>query len=346
MANNSNHHYVPKFYFRNFSEDGRRISVLLRSSGRVIPNATIKGQASKKNFYGDVEVERTLAVLEKSFSEAVRHFRRNSNFEEAPNELYAYLIGSALTQKVRTLTDRRIRKAAGDRMYQLWAELKISNRRDLTDIQRADALRLITTLEADEYQDQIIALKVVSQAIPELLDMSPVMLLNKTKRPFVFCDAPVVLTNPHLSKVKWTGVLGFRTAGLIMFYPLDSKRCMMLIDKGCYRVRKLKRTTLAVREIDDVSALNKLQIHNATNAVYFCGAQHSDYLGSIWRQERERLTTHEGKVVEAPGYYEDGERLGDIVHFYDEQLNYVPKLSFLSYAEGTEVKYRLTNPYI
>jgi hypothetical protein len=52
-----NHHYVPQFYFRRFSGDQKSICLLTRSTGKTVPRAPIKGQASKIGYYGDEEVE-------------------------------------------------------------------------------------------------------------------------------------------------------------------------------------------------------------------------------------------------------------------------------------------------
>ena len=48
-----NHHFVPQFYFRRFSTDGKSICLLTRATGKTVRQATIKGQASKIGYYGD-----------------------------------------------------------------------------------------------------------------------------------------------------------------------------------------------------------------------------------------------------------------------------------------------------
>jgi hypothetical protein len=50
---NKSHHYVPQMYMRLFSNvGGKRVGVFALSTGKFIPNASIKGQACKDYFYG------------------------------------------------------------------------------------------------------------------------------------------------------------------------------------------------------------------------------------------------------------------------------------------------------
>ena len=56
MGELRNHHYVPQFYFRRFSQDGHSICLLTRATGKTVALAPIKGQASKVGYYGAEEV--------------------------------------------------------------------------------------------------------------------------------------------------------------------------------------------------------------------------------------------------------------------------------------------------
>jgi hypothetical protein len=63
MADRSSQHFVPQFYFRQFSSDRKRIGALLKRDGHVIPNASIKGQCAKANFYGSKKLESLFSGL-------------------------------------------------------------------------------------------------------------------------------------------------------------------------------------------------------------------------------------------------------------------------------------------
>lgn len=79
---------------------------------------------------------------------------------------------------------------------------------------------------------------------------------------------------------------------------------------------------------DAYAALNKLQIHASSSCVYFEDERFSDYARALWLEERARLTTHAGLVVQAPDYdAQTREALGDIVHAFQPQLAYRPLLT-------------------
>ena len=59
MAQNKNQHYIPKFYFKQFSQNGKTICVFNISKELSIENAPITGQCSKDYFYSkNIEVEK------------------------------------------------------------------------------------------------------------------------------------------------------------------------------------------------------------------------------------------------------------------------------------------------
>ena len=69
MAAKEEHHFVPRFYLKNFSNNGDRASIQLYNHGssRFIAQASIKDQARERFFYGqDDVVEDELSKLERA----------------------------------------------------------------------------------------------------------------------------------------------------------------------------------------------------------------------------------------------------------------------------------------
>jgi hypothetical protein len=68
------HHYVPQFYFRNFSHDPERRSIhLLRKvNGQIVQGASIKTQSKRRNLYVNPEIERVLSCVEGQISNCFR----------------------------------------------------------------------------------------------------------------------------------------------------------------------------------------------------------------------------------------------------------------------------------
>ncbi len=373
VAESANQHYVPQFYFRGFSSDDRSVCVLNRSTGKTIPVASIKGQASKKYFYGDAAVEKRLQQVDGAFSGVVRRFRECAAFDEFSGEDYYTLLQNIMLQKSRTMSARTRSKAMQDHLLQLHLEIGVHTDESLDDETRQAFLNFAREAEADPRQYQTLEMSIALDRVDSLLDLRPVVLENRTNRPFIFGDAPVVFSNPHLRKVRLRGVLGAQTPGLMIFYPLSPFRQLVFVDEDVYRlkrqtsdflrVRDLRDVStlnrlqiqnassavyfhtsdfLRVRDLRDVSTLNRLQIQNASSAVYFHDYKFAQYVASLWQEERARLADHRGAVVEAPGFDRSGKSMGNIFHSFDRQLPLIPRLSFVQYVEVPEREYRFS----
>lgn len=340
MADSANQHYVPQFYFRGFSADYRSVCVLNRSTGKTIPIASIKGQASKKYFYGDADVEKRLQQVDGAFSGIVRRFRECRTFDELSSDDYYVLLQNIMLQKSRTMSARSRSKAMQDRLLQLHLEMRVHADESLDDETRQAFLSLSTEAEADPRQYQAVEMSIALECVDSLLDLLPVVIENKTNRPFIFGDAPVVFSNPHLRQVRLRGVLGTQTPGLMIFYPLSPSRQLVFLDEKVYRLKHKKLDFLPVRDLLDISTLNRLQIQNAYFAAYFHDYKFAQYVTSLWEQERAHLADNRGAVVEAPGFDQNGEPMGDIFHSFERQLPLIPKLSFVQHNELPEREYR------
>lgn len=340
MADSANQHYVPQFYFRGFSSNGRSICVLNRGDVTTIPIASIKGQASKKYFYGDAEAEKNLRQVDGAFSSVVKRFRECSTFDDFAAEDYYLLLQNIMFQRTRTMSARSRSKAMQDRLLQLHLEMRVHADQSLDEETRQAFLQFATESEADPRQYQALEMSIALECVDSLLDLLPVVLENRTNRPFIFGDAPVVFSNPHLRQVCLRGVLGAHTPGLMILYPLSPTRQLAFLDESVYRIKRRVADFLPLRDLMDVSALNRLQIQNASSAVYFHDYALAPYVVSLWQQERGRLADNRGAVVEAPGFDQHGEPMGDIIHSFEKQLPLIPRLSFLQYVEVPEREHR------
>jgi hypothetical protein len=340
MPDSANQHYVPQFYFRGFSADERSVCFLNRSTGKSIPIASIKGQASKKFFYGGADAEKRLQQVDGVFSGVVRRFRECRSFEEFCAEDYYILLQNIVLQKSRTMSARSRSKAMQDRLLQLYLEMRVHADESLDDETRQAFLKLSARAEADPRQYQADKMSIALDCVELLLDLLPVILENRTNRPFIFGDAPVVFSNPHLRQVRMRGVLGYQTPGLMIFYPLSPSRQLMFLDEAVYQLKPKNMDFLPVRDLLDISTLNRLQIQNASSAAYFHDYKYAQYVTSLWEQERTRLADNRGAVYEAPGFDQNGESMGDILHSFERQLPLIPRLGFVQYNEAQEREYR------
>lgn len=202
----------------------------------------------------------------------------------------------------------------------------------LSEAERQELVGSLPFIEADAISAQRMQMAIAVEQSAALADLAPLVLVNKTNRPFIFGDAPVVFYNGFYRDVRLRGVLGMDTPGLMVFFPLSASTCLTLIDPERYQVRGVRDGRVSVRNLQDVLALNKLQLHASSNCGYFGDSAFAPYVTEAWKQEQHRLTKHDGMVVQAPGRdATTGESMGDIVHGYLPQLNYRLRLSFISH---------------
>ena len=339
MAKKANQHYVPKFYFRLFSQDGKSIHVLNRKNGNAIKGASIKGQASKKYFYGDAAAEDVLSEIDSEISIVMHKINNDLSFSNLMPGYYDVFLQNIMLQKTRTVTSRNKSKNMNEKLTKMFLEVEINNDETLTEEKRKKLLKTVDYIETIPQPFQGLEMSVAIESAHHLLDLKPVILCNKTNRPFIFGDAPIIFSNPFLKNVVHRGVLGAATPGLLVFYPLGNKHCIMLIDEKKYYIKSTKNSTITLKSLKDVSIINRLQIHNATSAVYFSDYKYSGYVTDLWAIEKDRLVQHNGKVVEALGVDENNIYAGEIMHAFEEQLPLIPKLSFLSYTQLKEYDY-------
>jgi Protein of unknown function (DUF4238) len=127
MSSRKNHHYVPQFYFRYFSQDGRSICALTISTGKTLPKAPIKSQASKSWFYGNDEIEAALGEIEGACSASLRALQRVVDpTQMTGNDIDQILIWLAL-QRSRTLAPRDSAEPMRGKLLQLFSQIA-SNR--------------------------------------------------------------------------------------------------------------------------------------------------------------------------------------------------------------------------
>jgi Protein of unknown function (DUF4238) len=332
VSTRKNHHFVPQFYFRRFSADGRSICLLRKADGKTTAQASIKAQASKNKFYELDEVEKALGLIEGVAAGILRELESEERFTEMSEDSIQTLLAWLAMQRARTMAARQYSQAMTDKFAQLYVEMAIGNNPDLSDEERERLYADLPNIRGDPVQAQLMEIKTAADLSHELYDLSPVLLENRTSRPFVFGDAPVVFYNAHLFDVKLRGVLGMTAPGLMVHYPLTPNLALLLLDPGVYEPKGMLNNRIKLRQLSDVMALNALQMHAASDCVYFHDIRFAGYVEAIWEQQRKRFMAHTGSVHEAPGIAaETNEPMGDIVHTFQPQLPYRMTLSFLQY---------------
>lgn len=332
MSKKANQHYVPQFYFRLFSVDGRSICVFNRKNGISFTTAPIKGQASKHKFYGSQEIEDAFSTLEGFFSSTLRALKNCIDLREISEADQLLTLQAVMFQRARTLAARNRSQPMNYRLRKLWLEAEINKNEDLSDDQKLEYISDLELFEIDPLKFHLEQIKVSIEQAHLLGDLTPILLENRTNRPFIFSDSPAVFHNSYNGNVKLQGVLGFTTPGLQIFFPISEKRVLLLIDSTHYSFKKIRSgNVIHIRELRDVAAINSLQMHSAVTAIYYSDYKYVEYVKTIWNQERNKLSENLVSVVEAPSFNSNGGSQGEIVHSFAPMLPVNLKLSFLEH---------------
>lgn len=326
----NNQHYVPQFYFRFFSADKKSICVLNKKNGNTYPSSPIRNQASRNKFYGNDDIENAFCEMEGHFSRILRKMGNCNSFKDVLADEYLLLLQSIVFQRTRTLASRNNMQPLNNELMRVELEVRINNDQNISEEEKRNLISALSKFEIDPLRPHLEQIANSLNNSHLISDLHPVFLENRTNRPFIFSDSPVVFHNAYYEKVTRNGVLGFSTPGLQVFYPLTCRRCLLLIDAKRYKVKRVvNNNTIYIKDINDISLINRLQILSATSSVYFSDYKHKDYVHYLWSLDEDKDYDNSAIIVEAPGFDQDGNSIGDIMHSYAPLLPIKLRLSFL-----------------
>ena len=276
MPVNKNQHYVPQFYQRRFSDDGKNIGVYLVDQQKSIPSAPIKSQASADYFYtNDTDkpdnVEKAFSGIEGIGKEIMQKLDANPRTPLSKEEsfsLYAFTIlqlGRTLSpvQDTREMANMMLR-----RVLKFVTEIsKNSNSPELADF-RDMSDDVIDSITLTEEAAKKLALSSYLQMLPLCIDLKSKVLINETPVPFITSDNPVCLYNPFMEKMNYP-LNGLGARGAIIYFPLSPKLALFIYDDNVYKVGNRRQSYAELHSINDILELNKLSIVNCNQVVYY-----------------------------------------------------------------------------
>lgn len=294
-----NQHYVPQFYQRLFSIDGKSIGAVVLSSGKIIDKAPIKDQSSKSYFYSDnMKIEQVLGKLESLASEVIQRViaRPKEKLSEKDNKtLYVF----TMLQQGRTMGQARLFQDLIDQITKIPMRKEIELKVKSGDADFVDMTDdIINNISVRLRNPALTALGIQTQLIDMCIDLSQKVLINKTNVSFVTSDNPVAFYDQFIERMG-EDVYALGSRGLQIFFPMNPQVALFYYDPKCYKVGCRKKNYVEVVEEKDIFQLNKLTASNAESVIYFKS-------GSINKIEIEKLVKcHESyspkkKVVEIP----------------------------------------------
>jgi hypothetical protein len=252
------HHFVPQFYLRSFSDDGRRIHLLNLAKNLHVPLASIKHQCSKRGIHDfNPAAEGALAQLEGSAAAILRTVIADQSLANLSELDLGHLSLFVLLQRSRTLAAA----SDHDQLTDWLAKMVLASKADEAGVD-------LNTVKVRDKYPLAQELGVAASIFPMVLDLSWHLIVNNTAEEFLTSDNPVIVHNQFAEAVSYIGVDGWGCRGIQAFLPISPVLMLLLYDGDVYQLsgQKERKSGLST---ESVVSLNKFQMLNASSNVYF-----------------------------------------------------------------------------
>jgi len=265
MPANKKHHYVPKFYLKNFSQNSLSINIYNVPHDKTINNANLKNQCYKDYFYGkDDKVEKALGGIEGAASEIFREIIRNQSAPRPLTKEHMRLVLFVLIQHSRTTYAVDVLNEMTDK----FAKKMLATEKSL-DLQDFDKIKVSIT-DAGAF-----SVATATSALHLVLDLKCKILIAKEGAEFITSDNPAILYNQLFENMDYMSAIGLSCKGLQIFLPISPTILLHYYDSDCYKLGDRKSNAVRITELRDMDSLNLLQLVNASENIYFSDAQKS-----------------------------------------------------------------------
>lgn len=311
-------HIVPRFYFRPFSADGRRLNLYNLQRNKKIIGASLKGQCYRRGVYGTPEFEKILAKHEDRLAPVIATI---TDTAALPSVLQDYFL---LLQFVASL---HLRPAAALEEMNAGIDLLLKDIFSRTGP--------YTRKELDLVQIRVNAGPMLAANIHRagraLLDVTPVLVAAPKGTEWITSDHPLVAYNTYTEELPEDQPgHGLVTRGIQLFLPLSPSLLLVLYDEAIYRPRQ--QGDLLAATPQDLDSLNYLQAVYAQENLYFLTGSRSDFL-ALHRRARGARTKRRAFVSRygrADQELEEDGRRSEIMHSGTTMPNLRLRLDFLS----------------
>lgn len=319
-----NQHYVPQFYLKHFSVDGKNINIY-NVSRKGFYCGPLRTQCAKPDFYSEKpDLEKAFSLLEGKIAATLDRIMQTRGISISLME-YVELLSYIGLQKGRTL------RSAKDTLKQINSMFDYL-KPDLATMEKAKKLGVsLKDLEGVKISHKHPALQptlYLMQGGLLLHDLQICLIVNNSKLQFLTSDDPVIFKNPFFSGKIEGSQVGLASKGLCVFFPVSPQYMLLLYDPKYYILPLKKDLCITVSKKKDIKRINGLQIIHALDNVYF-----NDYPQKDILDQHSALDSKRGSdtLIESLGVRKRPEGYGEIIHFTKKEHPYnLRKLSFLS----------------
>lgn len=266
MVNYKNQHYVPKFFFKYFSNGSDEIRVYYLKGKKHYVGA-IKNQASKDYFYSEnTKIEKSFGPLEGQFNIVLKKIIENTGFQVLTEKEYFEVLSFLSFQKSRTEKQKLFSEDMVQKMVEKYIKPMMKSNKKLMKKLSEEDLDKATLSHPGVFLYWVVH---SLEAGILLSDLIPMIIVNETSEEFIFSDNPVISYN-LIYRDPTHPFESSHNPGLIILCPLSPKKCLMLFDPKYYSINAGEGNVVHVDNHGDIRGINKLQFHNCLQNIYYC----------------------------------------------------------------------------
>ncbi len=279
--NNRRHHFVPQFYLRRFSGNGRQLNVFNLRRAQPFLGVSLRDQAYRPRFYGaDNAIENFFRDNERQHAPLIDRILASDSPPANDTPDHAHLCIFLALQMIRTTTAEQESAVQMDSMLKEIVRAHPEGRDLPLDGVRAEVTNSI-----------VLRLQNAPLFAIEITDLELVLVAPPEGHEFLLSDNPVVSYNQYAEAVKDRGTTGLSLAGLQLFAPLSPRRLLLLFDPNVYALRCKATSTVVPATVDDVFQANLLQATFTDQNLYFRNVP-QDALRTLARAAQRRRRQH------------------------------------------------------
>lgn len=266
-----NHHYVPQFHLKNFSSNGKSVSMFINNKSLFIKTASIKEQAYKKHLYGENnDIENYFMVIEEKIAYITRRILELNELPPKHTEEYKILLLYLL------LAEARVQKTAESRNNFIDKLMKTVAKMDKNLNLPPDSIDKVKI--SFNIPNQL-PIQAAIQIYPILFDLRMILLISDCDRRFITSDNPLTRYNQfYVYRDYQIRGYGLGNMGIQLFYPISPKVCLCLYDDAMYHCNGLSNSCLSLVRGRDIDELNKLFYLNSMDYLFFSDQISESYI--------------------------------------------------------------------
>ena len=337
MVHGKNQHYVPQFYFRNFSKNGKTICLFNLAKEIFFESTSIKNQCAEDYFYSkNKEVEKLFSNIEdvssKLISEIINKGSLSFLNEDKLHTINAYI----LFQHGRTQYSREAEEETANALFEIYKPILQKRAKEKGMEITEECLR-----EVKVKSNLKASISTSLMSVPLLYDLKMVLLENRTKAEFISSDSPVVFFNSYFNDKVPYGTEGIASTGLQIYFPLNSKLSLFFFDPTFYELGK--KELIQITKESEIGRLNGLQILRCNDNVYFENFKMKEFILLRYKQIKSKRPNQKTmNAIVASRIAEDG-TYRELWQTSSKKIKYsLEKLSFLKHKK-TDAVYGVRN---